>query len=294
MDLRDLECFVVICEEKNFTAAAERLYISQPAISKTLNKLEEELGLRLINRNQKPIALTAEGEVLVKLAREILAQFQAAQATMAEFKNLKRGSFTIAVPPMTGAYFFPPLFAGFKKKHPSLDMQIIDGGSFASLEAVRKEKINTGLIIFPLQEMVGVSSLPVTQQELVVCLPADHPLAGQPFLTLQQLETEPVVLYNEGFVLRSIILNSYAEAGLTPKIEISTNQFLTIKALVAKGAGISFLPAIAVNDTDAIVTVPLEPRIHVTIGLVWNSNGYLPPACKAFIDFVQEYCSTNQ
>ena len=116
MDLRDLECFVVICEEKNFTAAAERLYISQPAISKTLNKLEEELGLRLINRNQKPIALTAEGEVLVKLAREILAQFQAAQATMAEFKNLKRGSVTIAVPPMTGAYFFPPLFAGFKKK----------------------------------------------------------------------------------------------------------------------------------------------------------------------------------
>ena len=294
MDLRDLECFVVICEEKNFTAAAERLYISQPAISKTLNKLEEELGLRLINRNQKPIALTAEGEVLVKLAREILAQFQAAQATMAEFKNLKRGSFTIAVPPMTGAYFFPPLFAGFKKKHPSLDMQIIDGGSFASLEAVRKEKINTGLIIFPLQEMVGVSSLPVTQQELVVCLPADHPLAGQPFLTLQQLETEPVVLYNEGFVLRSIILNSYAEAGLTPKIEISTNQFLTIKALVAKGAGISFLPAIAVNDTDAIVTVPLEPRIHVTIGLVWNANGYLPPACRAFIEFVQEYCSTNQ
>ena len=294
MDLRDLECFVVTCEEKNFTAAAERLYISQPAISKTLNKLEEELGLRLINRNQKPIALTAEGEVLVKLAREILAQFQAAQATMAEFKNLKRGSFTIAVPPMTGAYFFPPLFAGFKKKHPSLDMQIIDGGSFASLEAVRKEKINTGLIIFPLQEMVGVSSLPVTQQELVVCLPADHPLAGQPFLTLQQLETEPVVLYNEGFVLRSIILNSYAEAGLTPKIEISTNQFLTIKALVAKGAGISFLPAIAVNDTDAIVTVPLEPRIHVTIGLVWNPNSFLPPACKAFIEFVREYCFSNQ
>ena len=291
MDLRDLECFVVICEEKNFTAAAERLYISQPAISKTLNKLEEELGLRLINRNQKPIALTAEGEVLVKLAREILAQFQAAQATMAEFKNLKRGSFTIAVPPMTGAYFFPPLFAGFKKKYPSLDMRIIDGGSFASLEAVRKEKIHTGLIIFPLTEMPGMSSIPVTQQELVVCLPLGHPLSGQPFLTLQQLEAEPVVLYNEGFVLRSIILNAYAEAGLTPKIEISTNQFLTIKALVAKGAGISFLPAIAVNDTDAIVTVPLDPQIHVTIGLVWNPNSFLPPACKAFIDFVQEYSS---
>jgi DNA-binding transcriptional LysR family regulator len=294
MDLRDLECFTVICEEKNFTAAAERLYISQPAISKTLNKLEAELGLRLVDRNQKPISPTAEGEVLLKLAREILAQFQSAQATMAEYRDLKRGSFTIAVPPMTGAYFFPPLFAGFKKKHPSLDMRIIDGGSFASLESVRKEKIHTGLIIFPLQEMAGVSSLPVTQQELVVCLPADHPLSGQAFLTLKQLEAEPVVLYNEGFVLRSIILNAYAEAGLTPKIEISTNQFLTIKALVAKGAGISFLPAIAVNDTDAIVTVPLEPRIHVTIGLVWNPDNYLPPACKAFIEFVREYCSNNQ
>ena len=293
MDLRELEYFVVICEEKNFTAAAERLYISQPAISKTLSKLEEELDLRLINRNQKPVSITAEGEVLLKLARNIITQFQSTQNIMEEYKKLKRGSFTIAVPPMTGAYFFPPLFAGFKKKYPALDMRIIDGGSLASLEMVKKEEIHTGLIIFPPKDMAGVSSIPVTQQELVVCLPADHPLAGSACLSLQQLENEPVVLYNEGFALRSIILNAYAEAGMTPKIEISTNQFLTIKALVAKGAGISFLPAIAVNDTDAIVTVPLEPQLHVTIGLVWNPNGFLPPACKAFINFVQDYCSAD-
>lgn len=294
MDLRELEYFVVICEEKNFTSAAERLYISQPAISKTLYKLEEELGLRLINRNQKPVAITAEGEVLLKLARDIIAQVQSAQTIMDEYKKLKRGSFTIAVPPMTGAYFFPPLFAGFKKKYPSLDMRIIDGGSLASLEAVKREEIHTGLIIFPPKDMADVGNIPVTQQELVVCLPADHPLAGQSFLSLQQLENEPVVLYNEGFALRSIILNAYAEAGLTPKIEISTNQFLTIKALVGKGAGISFLPAIAVNDTDAIVTVPLNPQLHVTIGLVWNRNSFLPPACKAFIEFVQDYCASNK
>ncbi len=292
LDLRELEYFVVICEEKNFTAAAERLYVSQPAISKTLFKLEEELGLRLINRNQKPIAVTAEGKVLLKLARDILAQFQSARNIMQEYKELKRGSFTIAVPPMTGAYFFPPLFAGFKKKHPSLDMCIIDEGSLKSLELVKKEEIHTGLIIFPPGKMTGVDSIPVTRQELLVCLPADHPLAGRPALSLQQLENDPVVLYNDGFALRSIILSAYAEAGLTPKIEISTNQFLTIKALVAKGAGISFLPAIAAEDTAAIVTVPLKPRLQVTIGLIWKPNSFLPPACKAFIEFVQEYCAT--
>ena len=243
LDLRELEYFVVICEEKNFTAAAERLYVSQPAISKTLFKLEEALGLRLINRNQKPIAVTAEGEVLLKLARDILARFQSARNIMQEYKELKRGSFTIAVPPMTGAYFFPPLFAGFKKKYLSLDMRIIDEGSLTSLELVKKEEIHTGLIIFPPGKMTGVDNIPVTRQELLVCLPADHPLAGRPALSLQQLENDPVVLYNDGFALRSIILSAYAEAGLTPKIEISTNQFLTIKALVAKRAGISFLPA---------------------------------------------------
>lgn len=293
MDLRELEYFVVICEEKSFTAAAERLYISQPAISKTLTKLEESLGLRLLNRNQKQVTITAEGEVLLKLARDILAQFQSAQNIMEEYKELKRGSFTIAVPPMTGAYFFPPLFAGFKKKYPSLDMRIIDGGSLALLGSVKREEIHTGLIIFPPNDMTGVTSFPVTQQELVVCLPADHHLAGAPFLSLHQLEGDPVILYNEGFTLRSIILNAYAEAGLAPKIEISTNQFLTIKALVAKGAGISFLPAIAVNDTDAIAKVPLEPQIHVTIGLIWNPNSFLPPACKAFIEFVQDYCTAT-
>lgn len=289
MDLRELECFVIICEERNFTAAAERLYISQPAISKTLYKLEEELGLRLLNRNHKQVVVTTEGETLLKLAQDIIARFHAAQSIMEEYKNLKRGTFSIAVPPLTGAYVFPPLFAGFKKKYPALDMTITEEGSLVALDMVRKEELQAGIIILPSEDLPGVNSYLITRQNLVVCLPSDHRLVGSSSISLAELQGDPVILYNKGFALRALILNAYAERGLAPKIEISTNQFPTIKALVAKGAGISFLPAIAVDEKDAIVKVPLVPELHVDFGLIWNPASFLPPACKAFIEFVQNW-----
>jgi len=288
MDIRELEYFVTVSELQNFTAAANRLHVSQPAISKSIHRLEEELGFQLLNRTQKKVLLTEEGAVFLDLAKDILARIIAAQNTMTEYKNLTRGTFRIAVPPLLGAYVFPQLFAAFKKNYPSLDMAVIEDGSSTAVDLVKREEVHVGLVILP-PTLTDLDSHLITSQEIVVCLPTDHPLSQEPFLTFEQLKNEPIILYNEGFVLRSIILKEYAKYNITPQVALSTNQFQTIKALVAKGVGISFLPKNSIKVVNHVTKIPLHPHLFLDMGLIWKPDKILPLACKAFIDFVNQF-----
>lgn len=288
MDIRELEYFVTVSELKNFTAAAKRLHISQPAISKSVHKLEEELGFHLLDRAQKRVSLTEEGNVFLTLAQDILSRLLDAQNTMTEYKNLTRGSFRIAVPPLLGAYVFPHLFAAFKSKYPSLEMVVIEDGSSTAVDFVQKEDVHVGLVILP-PNLTDLHAHLITSQEIVVCLPIDHPLGTEPFLTFDQIKAESIILYNEGFLLREIILNEYAKFELTPKVALSTNQIQTIKAFVTKGVGISFLPVNSIKEARRMTKISLSPRLFLDMGLIWKPNKILPLACKAFIDFVNNY-----
>lgn len=288
MELRELEYFVTVAELKNFTSAAKRLHISQPAISKSIHKLEEDLGFQLLDRTQKKVLLTEEGVVFLGLAKDILDRTLAAQHTMTEYKNLTRGTFLIAVPPLLGAYVFPSLFANFKKMYPSLEMCVVEDGSSTAIDLVKREEVHVGLVILP-KDLTGLASHLITSQEIVACLPYDHPLSTKPFLTFDQFKDEPIILYNEGFVLREIIIDEYAKHNATPNVMLSTNQFQTIKSLVAEGAGISFLPVNSIKKSNHITKVPLSPHLSLEMGLVWKPDKILPLACKAFIDFVNKH-----
>lgn len=288
MDIRELEYFVTVAELQNFTSAAHKLHISQPAISKAIHKLEEELGFQLLDRTQKKILLTEEGSVFLDLAKDILARMAAAFNTMAQYKNLTRGTFRIAVPPLLGAYVFPQLFADFKKSYPALAMSVFEDGSSTAVDLVQQEEVHVGLVILP-SNLTELHSHLITSQEIVVCLPTDHPLSRQSFLTFEQLKDEPIILYNEGFVLRKIILDEYEKYNLTPRVVLSTNQFQTIKALVAKGVGISFLPKNSIKVVNHVAKIPLHPHLFLDMGLIWKPNKILPLACRAFIDFVKEF-----
>jgi len=288
MDIRELEYFVTVSELKNFTAAAKRLHISQPAISKSVHKLEEELGVHLLDRTHKRVHLTEEGNIFLNLAQDILLRVLDAQDTMTEYKKLTRGTFRIAVPPLLGAYVFPYLFAAFKSKYPSLEMIVIEDGSSTAVDLVQEEDVHVGLVILP-PNLTDLHSHLITSQEIVVCLPINHPLSTEPFLTFDQLKDEPIILYNEGFFLRAIILNEYAKINAIPKVALSTNQFQTIKAFVAKGVGISFLPVNSIKEATHITKIPLSPRLFLEMGLIWKPKKVLPLACKAFIDFVNNY-----
>lgn len=287
MEIRQLEYFVTVCELRNFTGAADKLHVSQPAVTKAIRNLEDELGLQLFDRNQRRVLLTEEGAALLSSVQDILARLGALRNLVNEYRSLTRGSFRIAVPPMIGAYVFPPLFAAFKAQYPRLDMLVIEVGSYSAVNLVKKGKAHVGLATLP-PDLAGLNVWPVRTEEVLVCLPGGHPLAARHRLTFAELKDEPVILHNKGFALRPLVLREYAERGLEPNVVFSTNQFQTIKALVAKGAGISFLTKISVGDASNIAGVPMDPPLFLNIGLVWRPQTLLPLACEAFIDFVRQ------
>lgn len=293
MDIRALEYFITVCELRNFTAAADRLYVSQPAITKAIHKLESELGLLLFDRNQKRVVLTEEGSVFYTEARDILARLNSALNLMNEYKNLTKGSFRIAIPPMIGAYVFPPIFAAFKQQFPNLEMVAFEEGSYAAANLVRRDDVHVGLVTLS-PNLTDLDFCPVTTQEIMVCLPHGHSFADRQHLTFEELENEPLILHNEGFALRGIIEYEYSSRHLTPKIILSSNQFQTIKALIAKGTGISFLTSLSTNDAYNMAKIPLSPPLYLTIGLVWKPNLILPLACQTFIDFVKDYSLSSK
>ena len=287
MNIREIEYFVTVGELRNFTAAADRLYVSQPAITKAIHKMEKELGLQLFDRNQKRVLLTEEGKVFLTAAQDILSRLNTALNLMNDYKNLTRGSFRIAIPPMIGAYVFPPLFVAFKKRFPNLEMIAVEEGSYAAANLVKREDVHVGLVTLA-PTPTDLDYCPVTIQEIMVCLPVGHPLSDRQYLTFEELKDEPLILHNEGFALRGIIEHEYSIRGLLPKVVLSTNQFQTIKALIAKGSGASFLTALSTNDAQNITKISLSPPLYLTIGLVWKPNVLLPLACKVFIDFVKD------
>lgn len=292
MEIHQLQYFVTVCELRNFTAAAERLHVSQPAITKAIHRLEKELGLHLFDRNQRRVVLTEEGSVLLDSAKDILARLNMAQNLMQEYRDLSRGFFRIAVPPMVGAYVFSQLFAAFKAKYPNIEILVMEEGSYAAVNLVKKEAAHVGLVTLP-PDLTNLHSCPITTQEILVCLPVNHRLATRQYLTFEDVKDEPLILHNQGFALRTIILREYSQRNLEPNIVFSTNQFQTIKALVAKGAGISFLTAISTADVGNLVRVPLSPPLFLSIGLVWKPRILLPLACKAFIKFVENYADND-
>ena len=290
MDIRQLEYFQMVGKLGNITRAAEHLHVSQSTITIAIQRLEEQIAVQLFDRSQKQLTLTTEGVVFWEKVSGILLQLQDAVTEAQQYRDLQKGTLKIGVPPLIASFLFPNILAAFTAQYPNLQITIIEDGSKILRQSLERGQLDLAIVNL-YQTPSVLSTLLITREQFSVCLPSKHPLARQKTIELAQLREDPFILFTEDAYNRLAVVQACEAKGFTPKVLLSSSQVETHKALVAKGAGISFLPAIAVNDTDAIVTVPLNPQIHVTIGLVWNPNSFLPPACKAFIDFVQEYCS---
>lgn len=285
MELRQLEYFQMVSRLGSFTKAAEKLHVAQPSVTNAIGKLEDELGIRLFDRNQKKVALTAEGRIFQRRVDKILREVAETLAEMHDLKNLGRGAIKAAVPPMIGAYLFPNIFISFKKAYPGLDLQVFEEGSLAARMMIEREELDLGIIILP-EETAVFHTLPIVEEEIVLCLPPAHPLSGKQAVTFSELRHEPFILLKEDSCHRRFIIDRCRESGFAPRIVFSSNQIQTIKALVASGGGISFLMRMVAEDAKNITTVPLAPALKIRIGLAWKKDKYLSKAARAFIDFV--------
>jgi DNA-binding transcriptional LysR family regulator len=293
MELRQLECFYLVSTLKNFTRAAEQLHLAQPSVTNAIHSLENELGIRLFDRTQKKVSLTVEGQAFQLRTEKILHEVQEALTEMSDFRQLAKGSIKLAVPPMIGAYLFPNIFTHFSQAHPGLELTVFEEGSVAARKMLEKEELDLGIIILPHSSNV-LNTIPISQQQIVLCVAPGHQLSCEPSVSFDKLKEERFILLKEDSFHRHAVISECNKHHFAPKVVFSSNQLQTIRALVASRAGISFLMQMVTEDDPHIVGIPLAEPIHIAIGLAWKKDRYLSKASQAFIRFIKNHISCHE
>jgi len=292
MDLRRLEYFCQLAKVGNFTRAAKQIGIAQPALSIAIGKLEQELGLKLINRAQKNDLLTSEGKVLLESASKLLAQAKQVKLELQELKDLAKGTVRVGIPTMMGSYYLADSIVAFKKRYPHIVIQLVDQGT-AALEVMLENGELDIALLREVEEGSHLRYVGIIEEQMVAGLATEHPLASAATITLAQFCAEPLVLFHEGYFLREAVSEYCKQQRMELDIRMETNLIKLQRDLVINGIGITTCLPKIFRDDPLLSVVPFNPKIVLRLGLAWKKSHYLSVASKAFIEFLKRHSKTS-
>lgn len=290
MDKRKLEIFHAVAMLGSFSRAAEQLHIAQSAVSVAVRKLEDELGLLLIDRRERQIRLTVEGENLYKHAATILRQFQEAQQDMAALNNLSAGLVSFSTTAMIGSYFFPPLIRQFKQQYPEIDFRIITEGTERVLERIENGDIDMGVV-----NTLGLSdtqdALKLCDESIVVCMAEDHPLATRSEISEAEYCQQRLILYQQNYYLRQLTVQLHTKHLRKPNIAVETDLLGMIIRLVREGEGVTLALKVAVDAEAGVIGIPFRETKNLSLSLAWPKKRQLSVANQGFVSFLKDNLS---
>lgn len=250
MDFRQLQCFVAVAEELHFGRAAERLHLSQPPLSQQIRNLETRLGVRLFERNRRSVQVTAAGEAFLSHAHEVLRVAQlgvvaAQRAGAGETGQLRVGYSTSAL----YADVVLQAIVAYRKRHPDVDLQLVEGTTRSNARDVEEGRINTAFVRGPLPEGVAAWKAArvrrLSRERLMVALPRAHPLAGRRAIAIKELQDERFVALARhlGTALNELIHGLFDASGQArPQIAMEATEMSSLLGLVGASAGIAIVP----------------------------------------------------
>jgi len=241
MDLRQLEIIRAIAETGSFTAAGDKLHVSQSAISRQVLLLEDELGEPVFHRIGRRIRITPAGESLLQLSHRVFRDLQETVSAISDTREALRGSIGLVGGMTVCLYVFPALLAEVRKIHPNLDMRVTVGSTLRSIEMLRSGAGDLGLLTLPI-EASDLVSVPLVTEELLLVTYPSHPLAAQKRIMPADLEGQPFVLFETGSVTRRIVEEFFTRERIAPPVIMETENVEIIKAMVRSGLGISIIP----------------------------------------------------
>ncbi len=291
MDIRQLRYFVALAEERNFTRAATREHIAQPALSQQIRKLEDEAGLALVERSTRRVAITPAGEGLLARARRILSELEAAQDELQALRGVQAGHVSVGAMHTMGPIDVALALAIFHERHPAVELTVQENSSEELAEMLRVDQLD--LAFLSVTERIESHELGLTQlvsEELVAVLAPNHRLSGHASVRMAELSSEQFISYRTGSRLRELLTAAGASAGFEPQIKLESNESQRIRRLVTRGMGVAILPrSDAVSPGAEVAVVALrEPTLHRDISLAWREGRRLSPAAIAFLALAHE------
>lgn len=289
MEMHQLRYLVAVVRTGNFSRAAEQCHVSQPSLSQQIHKLEGELGERLFDRTGRKAKLTSFGETFARRAVRILNEVEAARQEAADAKGLACGTISMGVLPTIAPYLLPKVIPILSEKFPGLEIVVHEDMTASLLKLALDYEIDLALASLPIPAgRFEVKEL--FSEELLVALPAHHPLARKRTLDPADVEGERFIILREGHCLGDQILNFCEQRAWRPRISFRSSQLETIQSLVGADMGVSLIPAMAVSNGahEQIVYRSLQPpKPERKIVAVWPKQRPLGRAAQEFLKIME-------
>ena len=285
MNFLQLRYFITVCEFGTVSAAAEYLHIAQPSLSLAIKELENEFGTRLFHRTHKGMVLTAEGELLRSMGRDLLERAEVTEKVMKEVGHNKK-TLKLGVPPMIGSLVLPTLYRKFLPQNPDVSLDITECGKEEIVKKLLDDELDIAFMSHKQIPDAELDFFHIDTLEIVCSTSVHNPIAKKSKLSPKDLANVPLVMYKDGFFQSSEIKNWFSTDLINPDILMKTNQLSTLLRFISSDTAVGFLFQKLTETEPEITAIPLDPPITAHICLVWKKQKYPFSAMKSLKSFL--------
>jgi DNA-binding transcriptional LysR family regulator len=291
MEWQQLQYFQTLAHMQHVTRAAESLNLSQPALSRSIARLEEELGVPLFDRQGHTILLNRYGELFLKRVNRILMEFNTGKQELKDLVHPEHGEIALGFLHTLGTSSIPDVIGSFRAQFPMVSFQLTQNHSYSLLEHLFAGELDICLVAEPTETKIPIQWIPLWSEEIFAILPILHPLSHAAGISLDEIANESFVFLKKGYALRNTTDQLFRQTGIHPKIAFEGEEVSTAAGLVAAGLGVSLLPDAGL-DKSKIARISLcRPKCQRIIGLASIEGRYLSPAALQFRQFVVHHFS---
>lgn len=280
MELRNVQAFVVASETLHFGEAAQLLHVSQPALSRRIQKLEEELGVRLFDRKGHGVVVTDAGRIFLDDAVRILQHVERSTERMQQVGRGRAGVLRIGFVASLTFSLIPALLRSVRERAPQVRLELKEMGTAEQVTAIEADTVDVGFVRPPLSHGEGFSTRPLMEERILAVVASRHPLAGKDVLEVSELASEPFVMYprNMGPGLFDRIVATCQRAGFSPNIVQEAALVPTVVGLVAGELGVALVPESAkyLGAHDVSFKPLLDPEAVTELAAIWKSDSVNP------------------
>ena len=291
MDIQQIRYFLAIARYESFSKAAEKLFVTQPILTRCVKNLEQELGLPLIVRTTRSFALTDAGKTLAEYGSRLLQQQEDLCRRMEDLKQLRSGELRLSSPGPLLDLYFPKLVTGYHALHPGIRIQVRESGSRPVAQDVLDGSADMGVVMLPLEDTENLHIFPILTDAVHAVVPKGHPFAGEKQLHISKLYGMDLITYDKSNTLHHTFLDMCRKEGFTPTIAYQSMMPNFILDTIALGSCVGVLPRPMVSlgkDRD-LVSIPITPFFPWEIALITAKDRYLSCAAAGFLAYAKEF-----
>lgn len=291
MNLRDLEYLVALAEHRHFGRAAQACFVSQPTLSTQLKKLEEELGVALIERSPRNVMFTDVGQQVLELARGMLADAERIRDVARRSRDPESGTLRMGLFPTLGPYLLPHVIPHVRERFPRLELLLVEEKTEEILQGLADGRLDAGVVALPIPDE-RLHAEPLFEEDFVLAVPKGHPLAKKKGpVPASIMDGESLLLLQDGHCLRDQALEVCASTGASERGGFRATSLETLRQMVSAGVGLTLLPRLAVEPPvpryEDIHLLPFRaPAPHRRIAMVWRKSSplreFLPRLAAVF------------